>query len=509
MGRVCLWCIAICVGGLAGKAIGVPPATNSASVVAEKVDFLRDIHPIFEQHCIGCHGEESQGSLRLDSRAYAAEGGHSGSPVLGGDITTNAILQRVTNTDESIRMPKDSPPLTGDEQDRLRRWVEQGTPWTDPPRTARSQRVGGYELTWDNLRPWNPRDWTNSRFRRVEWWFWRFGCVLIPLLLWIGACDRARLWVQANHPQVQPPRGRLWRHLAATSRGTQLAALLIWGLAAAFVFHQQETRQADSEIAALQTEVAQLERQNNPTATPPGQTPRILRRQHPPRLGGEYYRGNDERNPKLFNGGFYRTCTMRVWLCRADGSIVAWDEAVDPGQCKVRFEIEQSPGATSALFAPAIMENSYVSTLAPGDEVIHPESEVAAFRSDGDRRWVATIPLDLSRAAVGRQTGRIYLCRGAIPMAGASVVDAHYAAEYMVRLQDNRVTPDSELWLGCIFRTGNVVVVPEGRIADDEWFSFRPIPEIVGQQTTDDPKLLGIDDHQPPPPAQESAGGPN
>ena len=29
-------------------------------------------------------------------------------------------------------------------------------------------------------------------------------------------------------------------------------------------------------------------------------------------LTPEYYRGNDERSPRLFNGGFYRTATFRL-----------------------------------------------------------------------------------------------------------------------------------------------------------------------------------------------------
>src|SRR5689334_2240027 len=37
---------------------------------AEKVDFLREVRPIFAEHCVKCHGPEKQkGGLRVDLKA--------------------------------------------------------------------------------------------------------------------------------------------------------------------------------------------------------------------------------------------------------------------------------------------------------------------------------------------------------------------------------------------------------------------------------------------------------
>ena len=50
-----------------------------------KVDFARDIQPIFIKRCYECHGPDTQKSdLRLDHKPDAARGGKSGETVLGG-----------------------------------------------------------------------------------------------------------------------------------------------------------------------------------------------------------------------------------------------------------------------------------------------------------------------------------------------------------------------------------------------------------------------------------------
>ena len=41
-----------------------------------KVDFVRDVQPIFTASCVKCHGaEKPKAQFRLDSRSYALKGG--------------------------------------------------------------------------------------------------------------------------------------------------------------------------------------------------------------------------------------------------------------------------------------------------------------------------------------------------------------------------------------------------------------------------------------------------
>lgn len=491
--------LAILSGLTSAAARDAPPApapSDHASSVP--LNFLWDVYPIFQRRCLPCHGRERQeGALRLDRQEFAERGGHTGRPILGGDLQTNAIWQRVTTADEELRMPKGSPPLASHETELLRRWVESGTPWADPPFLPDEPRSPtGYAWRWPTWSDWDASRWHPDVFARVQWWFWRFGVAWIVLLAAIGMCERSRQWVQLQKPWVVPPRGAVWRGLARVSRLHYLVALLTLALAVWPVYYQQQAVRADAEIAELRQEIARLERKLDPGVQPTESPPRPVPPRHPRRLGGEYYRGNDERSPHLFNGGYYRTCTMRVWLCGPDGAILHWGDEAPAGGCHVRFEIEQSPGAADALFSDDIWNHTFLSPVPKQQPVTDPATEVVRFREAGPRRWVAEVPLDLAAAAEAPLKGTIYLYRGVPDPDRPLSADPHYAAEYTLRVADGRIAPDSELWMGYIFRTGNVWPVPPDKIPEDEWFSFRPIPEIEGEQTTTDPKLLGIEDYR-------------
>ncbi|MGE0605763.1 MAG: c-type cytochrome domain-containing protein, partial [Pirellulales bacterium] len=98
-----------------------------------EIDFAREIEPLLKKHCIACHGLDAQNAgLRLDSAEQAAIGGVSGKPILGGTRETNELFSRIHSDDPTYRMPKNGPPLTSDEIERIGRWVDQGTPWPEP-----------------------------------------------------------------------------------------------------------------------------------------------------------------------------------------------------------------------------------------------------------------------------------------------------------------------------------------------------------------------------------------
>src|SRR6266705_1641148 len=47
-----------------------------AAQVPAKVDFRRDVQPLFKTYCVGCHGPSQQmGGLRLDRKRDAMRGG--------------------------------------------------------------------------------------------------------------------------------------------------------------------------------------------------------------------------------------------------------------------------------------------------------------------------------------------------------------------------------------------------------------------------------------------------
>ena len=60
-------------------------AAASAVLAEERVEFNRDIRPIFSDTCFACHGPDEakmKGKLRLDSLEAARRGGKSGEPAI-------------------------------------------------------------------------------------------------------------------------------------------------------------------------------------------------------------------------------------------------------------------------------------------------------------------------------------------------------------------------------------------------------------------------------------------
>ena len=107
-----------------------------ALVVADDVRvivFDRDIQPLFEAHCVDCHGtDESNGGLRLDARdsafAMADSGNHA---IVPGQINSSELLKRVTTTDVDKQMPPDGPRLSPEAIADLTTWIAQGADWQE------------------------------------------------------------------------------------------------------------------------------------------------------------------------------------------------------------------------------------------------------------------------------------------------------------------------------------------------------------------------------------------
>src|ERR1051325_3435352 len=110
-------------------------ATASALLAAEqpKVDFEKQIQPIFIKRCFECHGPDKQKSgLRLDRRADALKGGKSGKPLLvAGKSAESELIHRVTTQDADDVMPAKGDRLTAEQISSLKAWIDQGAIWPD------------------------------------------------------------------------------------------------------------------------------------------------------------------------------------------------------------------------------------------------------------------------------------------------------------------------------------------------------------------------------------------
>ncbi len=112
---------------------------GSRALLAEPIDFVRDVRPIFTKHCYECHGEKKQKSgLRLDIKAAAFKGGESyGSLIAEKDPANSTLIQLVSSKTEGERMPPKGEGLSPDEIAVLERWITEGAVWPDGVDTAK------------------------------------------------------------------------------------------------------------------------------------------------------------------------------------------------------------------------------------------------------------------------------------------------------------------------------------------------------------------------------------
>jgi mono/diheme cytochrome c family protein len=119
--------------GVAQRAGGVAIAIWGVQAVSAPPDFPRSIAPLLAARCADCHGPTTaESGYRIDLRQQAFAGGDSGSTgIVSGRPDESELFARVTTADKELRMPADGPPLSADEQDLLRAWIEAGAPWPD------------------------------------------------------------------------------------------------------------------------------------------------------------------------------------------------------------------------------------------------------------------------------------------------------------------------------------------------------------------------------------------
>src|SRR5580693_7332332 len=120
---------------------------------AQHVDFNRDIRPIFNAHCITCHGGVKQaGGVSFSYREQALGKGKSGRPtVVPGNPRASELISRISSRDPEYRMPLHQQPLSDEQIAVLRRWIAQGAPWENywafvPPKPQPLPQVR--HMTW-------------------------------------------------------------------------------------------------------------------------------------------------------------------------------------------------------------------------------------------------------------------------------------------------------------------------------------------------------------------------
>ncbi|WP_339741901.1 DUF1549 domain-containing protein [uncultured Rubinisphaera sp.] len=102
--------------------------TPGADTPQESVSYHTQIKPIFQAHCQGCHQPAKPlGDYIMTDFHSLLKGGESESAaVVAGDAKASYLLDQITPVDGVAAMPKEKAPLSPEQIDLVKSWIEQG-----------------------------------------------------------------------------------------------------------------------------------------------------------------------------------------------------------------------------------------------------------------------------------------------------------------------------------------------------------------------------------------------
>jgi mono/diheme cytochrome c family protein len=165
-----------------GAAQAYDDVETDAATQSVSQRFLRDVLPLLEKRCFGCHGPESdrEGALDLRSREGMLKGGESGEPALvPGHPEQSPLFTAVLREGDLVMPPQQRNALTPEEVALLREWIAAGAVWAmsgdvaEPAgHSAEGQGAsadGVLMATSGGLSP----AWTNRRYPPEDVWAYR------------------------------------------------------------------------------------------------------------------------------------------------------------------------------------------------------------------------------------------------------------------------------------------------------------------------------------------------
>ncbi len=96
---------------------------------AAQLSYFKDIRPIFQANCQGCHQPaKTSGEYVMTDFARLVRGGESGeAAIVPGKPENSRLLAEITpGPDGKAEMPKDRDPLTAAQVDKVRQWIAEG-----------------------------------------------------------------------------------------------------------------------------------------------------------------------------------------------------------------------------------------------------------------------------------------------------------------------------------------------------------------------------------------------
>lgn len=110
---------------------GTSVGANAAETVAApagRVSYFRQVLPIFQAHCHGCHQPaKASGNYAMTTYERLVAGGESDSAaIVPGQSDESYLLDMITPADGQAEMPAGKPPLSTEAIALIRQWINQG-----------------------------------------------------------------------------------------------------------------------------------------------------------------------------------------------------------------------------------------------------------------------------------------------------------------------------------------------------------------------------------------------
>ena len=116
-----------------------PGIVSAEDADSPAVDFEKDLLPVLEKKCMGCHRakykdpkrgrlKKPKGDLRMDTPELIVKAGESEKPAItpGKPDESEALARVLLEEDHDDFMPPKGEPLTKEEVELLKKWIESG-----------------------------------------------------------------------------------------------------------------------------------------------------------------------------------------------------------------------------------------------------------------------------------------------------------------------------------------------------------------------------------------------
>ena len=116
-----------------GAAFVVNSGTDASA--ADKLDFVKDIKPIFEAHCYKCHGiKKAKAKLRLDRKDGGSfKGDKEDWLVIPGNAEESFLYEMIMlpADDSDVMPPEGEKPMSKEAKQKIHDWIKQGAQWPE------------------------------------------------------------------------------------------------------------------------------------------------------------------------------------------------------------------------------------------------------------------------------------------------------------------------------------------------------------------------------------------